>query len=172
METSCSCESTGPAASWHCRKPFRAAGTNPWLQQTCQPVAKPKHRLKQLTKLLSTILAPRGSKPPKRSLDEYQASSAPLPDNNEGLSISGDVTSTMYTLQCTAEALSMASPRTEKAEEEGKQREELKPARGPSRGVLSQCHSQSTVTTQPSCFLQSELCVLHKQGCILKDLPT
>lgn len=63
-------------------------------------MAKPKHRLKQLTKLLSTILAPRGSKPPKRSLDARQASSAPLQDDTEGLSISGDVTITLYTLQC------------------------------------------------------------------------
>lgn len=46
------------------------------------------------------ILAPRGSKPAKCSLDVCRASSDPLWDNTEGLSISGDVTITMYVLQC------------------------------------------------------------------------
>lgn len=56
---------------------LRAAGANPQLQRMCQLVAKLEHRLKQLTKLLSRILAPCGSKSTRRSLDVCRASSAP-----------------------------------------------------------------------------------------------
>lgn len=55
----------------------RAAGANPRLQCVCQI----EHRLKQLRKLLSRILAPRGSKPARRLLDACQASSVPTTGN-------------------------------------------------------------------------------------------
>lgn len=52
-----------PLCCWH----------EPQLRHPCQLVAKHEHGLKQLTKLLSRILAPRGSKPAGRSLEACQA---------------------------------------------------------------------------------------------------